>query len=481
MKLKENCETVGCGADRPEPFSFQCTVTAHQSAELNFSALLIVEAEKFVYGDNNVLVLEHEAPEEIFSPSIADEVDTFAMACLPDMDFSSWLHLDAANGDITMTPNKAPKGNFGLTNLQGPGLNLHQGNGVLCQVTATRNMSSLKTIVHVLVPSAWKEVNWTIPEINHTLGELSPPISPKDSLPRNWSTAPDSFSASCASDADEAVFSFDVLTGQATLDGHEVFVMDVSTGIIVVTADVGLAFLLDAQEKNRHSINVTCAVFAHYDWLVTQRFMVGGVLSIQLQDNVCWNDWTHESTTSFWRNAEKVTLKEGTGCKSLCRSRADCSHFAATAGSCTFLSARCSLPDPHNIGYCQEYKAVTEKILNCSKGSTCIEFHNPGSHFFAGTYCPFSSDAEGNMVYKRDGITAQDTQYLATYRAMTDAIACDEGDLVLKRPSPDDIMSSIDNASQPQAELHGESVACLRTSIHTAFAEGWAPVQILHP
>ena len=293
-----------------------------------------MRAERLVYGDDNVLFVpiesdkSGESGELSFSPSASMNLSggVFSMNCLPSED-TPWLILDDATGVITILPEQVKNNTYGLTDIREPSVGLSQGKGMKCRVLWEKMQSEMPEKVSVwlliLMPEPWAGVSWSRSTIQQTIGVASPPTIPMDSLPRAWSLPPTSFTAACPSDNTDVAFKFDVLTGQATLDGHEAFVLDTSTGILVSRANSSLSYVFDRDSTQRRSLSLNCTVFGHYDWRVGHRITVSGRISIELLDDTCWKPLA----SSEWQISEQVDANSSSKCKSACRSMANCSHY----------------------------------------------------------------------------------------------------------------------------------------------------------
>ena len=452
VELSGSCETVGCGSD--EPFTVSCLVTAHQSEVLNFTSNLVVHASKLVYGSDNILLVPRGSGVATFDPQSSFGMvggDAFSMACVPSAE-TPWLSFDAGNGTIRIAPDLAPNNTYGITDINVPGLALSHGSGLHCQVVGRISQTQpVEASLLILVPTPWSSVAWTNPHIRQTIGVEAPPTIPSDASKRQWSLPPTSFTAACTCDVEDVVFAFDVLTGQATLDGHDVFALEPTSGIVLPNGNSSLSYLLDKGDANRHSLSLSCVVFGHYDWQVGRRITVKGNLSVQINDDTCWKPLV----SSAWRVAEQV---EAESCKSECRRRANCSHFTVDGETCLFLSARCNA-----LSGCQVYANVTEKIPRCSERVTCLHF-NVDNQFYAGTYCPAIADSNGDAIYLHDGVTQRDAHYLVPFRQSQyniTNITCEDGSFVLKSSDPSDDFLDPD-VNNSRLELHGKDLACIK-------------------
>ena len=302
-----------------------------------------MRAERLVYGEDNVLFApiesdkSGESGELSFSPSASMNLSggVFSMNCLPSED-TPWLNLDDATGVITIRPDQVPNNTFGVADIR------EQGKGIKCRILWEK-MQSAGTLedfsvwLLILLPTPWAGVSWSMSTIQQTIGVASPPTIPMDSLPRAWSLPPTSFAAACSSGNTDVAFKFDVLTGQATLDGHEAFVLDTSTGILVSRANSSLSYIFDADKAQRRSLSLNCTVFGHYDWRVGHRITVSGRISIELMDDTCWKPLA----SSKWQISEQVDANSSSKCKSACRSMANCSHYR-----CLGVSKKCRIHYP---------------------------------------------------------------------------------------------------------------------------------------
>ena len=266
VELVKSCSTVGCGSH--EPFSVSCLVTAHQSEGLNFSANLIMHASKLVYGSDNILLVPRGSGVATFDPQssfgFAGDGDAFSMACVPSEE-TPWLSLDTSNGTIRISPDLAPNNTYGITDMNAPGLALNHGSGLHCRVVGRISQTqSVEASLLILVPTPWSSVAWTNPHIRQTIGVEAPPTIPSDASKRQWSLPPTNFTAACSCDVGDVVFAFDVLTGQATLDGHDVFALEPTSGIVLPNGNSSLSYLLDKGDAMRNSLRLLASRASHH-------------------------------------------------------------------------------------------------------------------------------------------------------------------------------------------------------------------------
>lgn len=136
---------------------------------------------------------------------------------------------------------------------------------------------------------------------------------------------------------------------------------------------------------------------------------------------------------------------------------------------------------------------VFSKIPNCGEQSTCINIDLPGRWYLSGVYCPVGNNGIHGPVFRKDGITLQDSFYLAAYDSTRDSDApntvlklaqdtaqtaklnsdCSVGTYVLKVADP---TTAYQDPSTGYIELKGSTITCLKTTtadfLATVFSKG---------
>ena len=90
-----------------EAFSFECEVTAHQTAAASSTAMVLVAADIFTYKSGTLLF--HQGDVEL--PRLTGSGwSKFEMACAPEI---TWLSINSGNGQLTYTGQTSSQGFWG--------------------------------------------------------------------------------------------------------------------------------------------------------------------------------------------------------------------------------------------------------------------------------------------------------------------------------------------------------------------------------
>lgn len=431
----DGCSAVGCGAATVE---VKCTVTAEKDG-LMAAAPIEVLAGDIGYGSGPVVLrgtTTSLAP--ILSPNSGSS--TFSQfSCVPS---ASWLNLDSSTGRLSLKSGTAVDG--GVTDSKGAKL----GQGGVCTV----QKGTAKGSVVVIAPDAWTSMSYSYSTsvLYATVGERSPILSPTGSS----GLIPTRFSADCSG----ASFGFDVLSGIATWEGHQIFSLDIFTGDLQLNPEESLTKSLDSSSAAsvRRAISTSCTIFGHYEWapaspgpVVTHR------LSMEFRDHTCWAS----RTLDFARRADKGA-KSSSDCRTQCRSESYCSYYQSANGRCYFYSALCT--DSGDFGCSYKNVPVIERYPGCGERHGCLQLELPGRHYISGRYCPggenAGSAAQGPVFFKK-GLTKEESFWLMRYD--TSRGGCSSGDWVIYGPKP---LEDYENSTMAYVELHGGAVACVRGS-----------------
>lgn len=431
----DGCSAVGCGAATVE---VKCTVTAEKDG-LMAAAPIEVLAGDIGYGSGPVVLrgtTTSLAP--VLSPNSGSS--TFSQfSCVPS---ASWLNLDSSTGRLSLKSGTAVDG--GVTDSKGAKL----GQGGVCTV----QKGTAKGSVVVIAPDAWTSMSYSYSTsvLYATVGERSPILSPTGSS----GLIPTRFSADCSG----ASFGFDVLSGIATWEGHQIFSLDIFTGDLQLNPEESLTKSLDSSSAAsvRRAISTSCTIFGHYEWapaspgpVVTHR------LSMEFRDHTCWAS----RTLDFARRADKGA-KSSSDCRTQCRSESYCSYYQSANGRCYFYSALCT--DSGDFGCSYKNVPVIERYPGCGERHGCLQLELPGHHYISGRYCPggenAGSAAQGPVFFKK-GLTKEESFWLMRYD--TSRGGCSSGDWVIYGPKP---LEDYENSTMAYVELHGGAVACVRGS-----------------
>ncbi|CAE7197775.1 unnamed protein product, partial [Symbiodinium natans] len=423
LQLAPGCSKVGCGAAE-ESIEVKCTIAAVEDVTqangepLHAQAPLEVFAGDVSYGSGPV-VLGMDRTTSI-APAVNPDTtagDFSGLSCVPDA--SDWLTLDSGTGQLSWS-SAAPSGAEGGL-MDDKGL---MGTGAVCSV----EKGGAKGQVLVWLPFPWAQMTYSYASdgqaatLYATVGEKSPVlsvISPKH-MAQSY-PSPTRFSASCTG----ADFVFDVLTGLATWEGHQIFLLDVANGDLQLSPEESLTRALDRTGDSavRRSIGLQCTIFGHYEWapmghgsVITHR------LSMELRDHTCWA----QQVRSFSSRIDKGQQSEN-ACRSLCRSEAYCTHWALDGGSCYFYRGLCKGSLADNFACVHKHVTVTERYPGCGERHSCVDIQLPGYHYISGKYCPVGENAAVALgpVYFKEGLTAEESFWLMR----NDVALCAQGGL----------------------------------------------------
>eukprot|EP00928_Gymnodinium_smaydae_P037786 TRINITY_DN26188_c0_g6_i1.p1 TRINITY_DN26188_c0_g6~~TRINITY_DN26188_c0_g6_i1.p1 ORF type:complete len:2649 (+),score=321.37 TRINITY_DN26188_c0_g6_i1:44-7948(+) len=442
LELASGCTRVGCGATKPEPFSVACVVTAHQSHDLESRARILVTGNVIGY-ERNVLIVG-ATTFDARGPSAS----SWSRACVPST-VDDWLTIRASDGRLVVAKDKvvANTGLTGTESLAGTG-------GGVCTVSATTAGSQkVSATVMVFVPSMWPSMSYGTSSIFATIGEFSATLKPQPGAMGRLD--PTRFSAAC--DPDYLFpFTFDILTGIGSLDGHPAFALDVKTGSLRVEPARSMSLTFDKMDTNlkRRKVILQCKIYGHYEWLPDSRgSIVSASLNVEVRDDTCWTS-TRASFRNEWHKAEANSISK---CRALCRKTKRCTQFRWTGNRCYIMDHLCA-PGSTHCGIKNEQ--VDEKIENCGELSSCIRVNHPDHWYLSGMFCPIGNNGAAGPVYKKVGATVQDTYYLAGYDPSRDGAVsgCNAGSWVVKKPH-----MTLDFADEEASyvELHGSTIVCL--------------------
>ena len=325
------------------------------------------------------------------------------------------------------------------------------GKGSICVIET----GSAKTSVAVLAPTTWASMSYSYSsaELYATVGEKSPSFSPLS--PPGSSLPPTRFSAHCAG----AEFAFDIMSGLATWEGHQIFTLDVSNGDLQLNPEESLTKSLDALAVHtavRRTISLKCTIFGHYEWVpagagpvLTHR------LSIELRDQTCWAQRTQSFANRVLQDLQGHQSEDA--CRSLCRGRANCTHWGMYGGKCHFYSSVCKSANINDYDCAHKNVLVTERYPGCGERHSCVDIKLPGYHYISGKYCPAgenSASAAQGPLYFKTGLTNEESFWLM--RGSSSACSSENWAIVQPEEAQD-----YENRTMAYVELHGETVACL--------------------
>ncbi|CAE7770459.1 ath, partial [Symbiodinium sp. CCMP2592] len=447
LELAPGCSKVGCGSDKS--IEVKCTITAEQEGGLTAQATLEVLAGDVGYGSEPVVLYSGDSTSVVpaLNPEYAAGSGQFgALACVPG-DASNWLELDAGTGKLSLKAGKQSAG--GLTGGKGETM----GQGSICSV----EKGGAKGSVVVLSPSRWTGMGYSYSPSSDvlyaTVGEKSPILQPN---PEGDGLPPTRFSASCAGPA----FAFDVLSGVATWDGHQIFTLDAEGGL-QLSPEESLTQSLDSSQDGpvRRTVGpLQCTIFGHYEWSsARQGGIVSHRLTMEFRDHTCWA----KTQQSFGSRIDKGHASES-ACRSKCRGELYCTHWAVDGGKCFFYSGLCKSSDVDDFACTLKHVWVTARYPGCGERHSCVDLKFPGHHYVSGKYCPggenAASAAQGPVYFKR-GLTTEDSFWLMRHESSR--TGCSSGEWAIVKPKPE---QDFENDTMAYVELHGDTVACVKGS-----------------
>ncbi|CAE7276575.1 unnamed protein product [Symbiodinium natans] len=304
-----------------------------------------------------------------------------------------------------------------------------------------------KGSVVVVAPTTWSALSYSYGAslLYATVGEKSPILSPTAST----GLKPTRFSADCSGSA----FTFDVLSGLATWEGHQIFSLDTTTGDLQLSPEESLTKTLDSVSSGsaRRAVSTSCTIFGHYEWAPTgDGPTLTHRLNMEFRDHTCWA----YRSLSFARRA----TKSGTSaCRTQCRSEPHCTHYRSESGKCHFYSGVCT--DSSDFGCTYKKVGVLERYPGCGERNGCLHLELKGHHYLSGRYCPGGENAASSgqgPVYFKKGLVKEESFWLTRYDTKG---GCSSGDWVLHKAKPEE---DYENSSMAYVELHGDAVACVK-------------------
>jgi len=430
-----SCSSVGCGAARA--IELQCTVTAEQEDGLSATALLEVMAGDIGYGSMPV-VLRGSGKSSAPALNPTGSSGSFSLSCAPSA--SSWLNIDSS-GRLSLKSGQST-GAGGVTGSEGNKL----GEGGVCSV----HKGTAKGAAVVVAPETWTSLSYSYGGsklLYVTVGEKSPILSPA----AGTGLKPTRFSADCTG----SDFSFDVLTGIATWEGHQIFSLNTASGDLQLNPEESLTKTLDsfdASSTTRRKISTSCTIFGHYEWSPTgQGPVLTHRLSMEFRDHTCWA----ERKLSF---AHRATKAGNPNCRAQCRSESYCTHYRLEGSNCQFYSGVCA--DSSNFVCVYKDVGVVERYPGCGERNGCLHLELKGHHYLSGRYCPGGENSASSgqgPVYLKKGLVKQESFWLMRYDASKGG--CSSGDWAIYKADPQE---DYENSSMAYVELHGDAVACVK-------------------
>ena len=414
-----------------EPFQVECTVTAHQREGLNATATLKTRGDYLGYKSDLILFdvdgssigrfdfAEKSYPLQNFEKlcpknyrkHVSGEGNAedcnFEKRCAPD-GTEQWMHMNELTGELTkVNSSSGLSGVTGLGNLSGS----VGASGAVCTVTVISNKWTVHVPFVVLAPEAWPSMRYKATSVFATVGEEAPPLHVQP--PGQGLVPPSRFSAACnvltqlTQLRSTASFAFDSLTGEATVDGHPAFTLDLQAGTVRVSPSAGLVAVLDRltiaeAPEVRRRLALRCEIFGRYDWVPGRSNpWANTTLTIELRDDTCWAP-VEAVFINSWVDANNTKEEE---CRGACRRNTSCAHYNFQDGNCTFFGSVCN--SQYQFPSCST-SAAQEKILHCGERDHCLQLTYPHNWDWSGEYCPKGDSGSSGPVYERISVTSED-------------------------------------------------------------------------
>ncbi|CAE7457781.1 unnamed protein product [Symbiodinium natans] len=350
LGLISGCSTVGCGAQKS--IEVRCTVTAEQEDGLTASAPLEVLAGGIGYGSVPV-VLRGTTKSSAPVVTSTGSSGSYKISCAPSA--SSWLNIDSS-GKLALKSGQST-GAGGVTGSDGK-----MGEGGVCSV----QKGTAKGSVVVVAPTTWSSLSYSYGSrlLYVTVGEKSPILSPT----KRTGVKPTRFSADCKGSA----FTFDVLSGIATWEGHQIFSLNTATGDLqlspeepcgtwprVLDKDVGLEICgLGCKKVTTGHVDLFASI--DFDGLHHLR-------PLRVGSDGPWPHFDppaeHGVPGPYLLGLSQPQLRQTRDQGGVCT---DSSNFA-----CKYK----------NIG-------VLERYPGCGERNGCMHLELKGHHYLSGRYCP---------------------------------------------------------------------------------------------
>jgi len=292
---------VAVGGPAAEPFEVTCDLTAHQEPGLNATAVISLRGTHFAY-ESDLLVMG--SLKNAFGPVGRIKSNSATHTCVPSSALH-WLKINPSGG-------MSHSGQFNKMSHLG-GLSGSEDLGITgplvgarCEVAATTvKGTKVKTHVTVVAPQMWTKFTYgqaidKVTTVSATIGEYAMPLK----VNLEWSSGalkalmnPMRFAPSCVFTGNvhlpHVSFSFDVLTGVATLAGHQVFTMGLNTGIISVAPSLPMGKVYDHSafaKQARRNIGLKCTVYGYYEFHPSVRpyYAKSNQVRITIWDDTCW-------------------------------------------------------------------------------------------------------------------------------------------------------------------------------------------------
>ncbi|CAE7034947.1 ACBP2, partial [Symbiodinium sp. CCMP2592] len=453
LTLDGSTGTVSVASNRQAPsksFSIECTIFAHQDVGVISEATMKISMDYLAYESAYLLFPNSQATYPI--RKAPGSWWDFELTCAPQV---PWLQVNAATGDLTASTFTAA-GAVGLDDMTGT------QDGGICVVTAwhktAHGLTQQQVSFAALRPHPVTSMSYNLNQLQVTLGQTLPALEVSyPSSPNTKPTKPSTFRMGCEvwpqTLANTLQFTFDTLLGVGLMEGYPLLEIS-ETGAISISPDPGLASLFedpahdfDASTGVRRKIGLECKVWGlFFDDLLGS--VSSGRLRIDILDNICWVE-KNVTGRAFW------TTNDNEGdCRQGARKYVGNPLYSWSATG----NPKCQIIDL--VGN-QTFTAFA-KVTNCTAEATCMEVSS-ADWYQNGLYCPVAPDLSRNgMVYRKEGLTPQETLLLAKYSSTLDSseTGCNNGDWILRRTGKEDYI----NEKTGAVSLQGDKLLCLGPS-----------------
>ncbi|CAE7196704.1 unnamed protein product [Symbiodinium sp. CCMP2592] len=306
-----------------------------------------------------------------------------------------------------------------------------------------------KARVVALSPQPWTSLAYQTHSVSVTLGEQIPLIKVRVP-PGEYLLRPSSFKVAATVNPSSHKFSFDELLGAGLLEGYSLLEVT-ADGSISIAPDPGLVAVFDTMSNSdsvRQRILLNLAIWGDFPSVMGLEPLKAEI-QVELLDNICWVQ------TSFTEDSYSVVpgtpSNNEAECRSQCRQDESCPSFVHVSGRCRRYWQRATQSGA--------VRTVYAKVTDCTVDTTCMEVEHP-DWYKGGRYCPVATDLFRNSVlYRKDGLTSEETIYLATFSSSLDGAqnGCEDGDWILRKVNPE--LDYVEGETG-EVSLRGEALGC---------------------
>eukprot|EP00435_Cladocopium_sp_Y103_P059835 s1089_g21.t1 len=237
-----------------EAFSFECEVTAHQTAAVSTTAIVVVAADQLTYKSGTLLFHQGDVEQPVLTGSGWSK---FALGCAPEI---SWLSINSGNGHLTYASDTSSQGGLSVADDKFFGQD-----GAVCTVTAWKQGKQHKTSFASIRPRPWPNLQYSYSgHVKVSLGEEVLPLTLKiptdQGLMKPWTYR---MACSVSGALSSTKFTFDPVLSMGFLDGYEILEIG-EDGQVIVALESALSAVFDAldvSDSHRKVITCSCRIF----------------------------------------------------------------------------------------------------------------------------------------------------------------------------------------------------------------------------